>query len=178
MLKYFLVSQLLVWEKLYQTGCFFCFPDLFLKEMYDLRNFGRFSLSLQPPVSLEAGKSFWCQGCQSPGRWQKCRVLAGLISCLFQVPFFKKMLCWYTYIHLVGTFPSKHQINWQQLYKKATSFGGDRLSFFWGAAFFVATLFWCCDLPRKNQLDLGLSGLYKKVPYDSLQGIGSTIMSF
>ena len=53
--------------------------------------------------------------------------------------FFFKMLCWYTYINLVGTFPSKHQINWQQLYKKATVFAGI------GYRFFGARLF--CGYP-------------------------------
>ncbi len=109
-------------------NCFFSYPTFWERNLWNLRNFGSFPCHTR--MSLEASKSFWCQGCQSPGRWQECRVLAGLILCVFfKFHPFKTMLSWYTYINLVGTFPSEHQINWQQLYKKGPFFCWDRVSF-------------------------------------------------
>ena len=160
--------------KIISNWMFFLLSRLFFKDFYDLRNFGRFSLSLQPPMSSEAGKSFWCQGCQSPGRWQKCRVLAGLISCLFQVPFFLRCCVGTLTSILLVPFHRNIRSIGNSSTRKRRFLRGSAIVFL-GRGFFVATLFWCCDLPKKKTLGSwcflsSFQGFTKKSPMTPCKG--------
>lgn len=166
----------------FKLDVFFAFPTFFKKKFMTCETSAGFPCHCNPPCLRKPAKASDAKDVSLLEGDKVSGPCWGLISCLFQVPFFEKDVvlvhlhqsCWYLPIETSDQLATALQ--------ESDVFWGDRLSYFWGAAFFVATFFWCCDLPKKNSwilvFSLFISGLYKKVPYDSLQGIGSNIMSF